>query len=57
MQLDNDFWLSFIISCIQREVSSEFEAILKDFESNPNVKSAVVISAKPGCELYCIFIQ
>lgn len=55
MQLDNDFWLSLIISWIQREVSSEFEAILKDFESNPNVKSAVVISAKPGCELHLYF--
>lgn len=38
-----------LINLFQREVTSEFEAILKDFETNPNVKSAVVISAKPGC--------
>lgn len=37
---------------LQREVSSEFEAVLKDFETNSNVNSAVVISAKPGCEFF-----
>jgi hypothetical protein len=33
----------------QKEVTTEFDAILKDFETNPNVRSAVLISAKPGC--------
>lgn len=37
------------VNSLGKEVTAEFEAILKDFESNPNVKSAVLISAKPGC--------
>lgn len=37
------------VNSLGKEVTIEFEAILKDFESNPNVKSAVLISAKPGC--------
>lgn len=37
------------VNSLGKEVTTEFEAILKDFESNPNVKSAVLISAKPGC--------
>ena len=37
------------VNSLGKEVSAEFEAILKDFETNPNAKSAVLISAKPGC--------
>lgn len=37
------------VNSLGKEVTAEFESILKDFESNPNVKSAVIISAKPGC--------
>lgn len=37
------------VNSLGAEVTAEFESILKDFETNPNVKSAVLISAKPGC--------
>lgn len=37
------------VNSLGKEVTAEFEGILKDFESNPNAKSAVLISAKPGC--------
>jgi enoyl-CoA hydratase / long-chain 3-hydroxyacyl-CoA dehydrogenase len=37
------------VNSLGKEVTQEFEGVLKEFESNPNVKSAVLISAKPGC--------
>lgn len=37
------------VNSLGKEVTTEFDCILKDFETNPNVKSAVLISAKPGC--------
>lgn len=33
----------------EKEVTTEFEAILREFETNPKVNSAVLISAKQGC--------
>lgn len=41
--------LTNVLVILQAEVSAEFEAILRDLETNPNVSSAVLISAKPGC--------
>jgi enoyl-CoA hydratase / long-chain 3-hydroxyacyl-CoA dehydrogenase len=38
-----------ILINFQAEVTAEFETILRDLETNPNVNSAVLISAKPGC--------
>lgn len=37
------------MNSLGKEVTQEFETVLKEFESNPNVRSAVLISAKPGC--------
>lgn len=37
------------VNSLGAEVTKEFEGILKDFETNPLVNSAVLISAKPGC--------
>lgn len=37
------------VNSLGKEITSEFEAVLKDFETNPNVRSAVLISGKPGC--------
>lgn len=37
------------VNSLGKEVTDEFEVILKRFESDPNVRSAVLISAKPGC--------
>lgn len=37
------------VNSLGKEVTEEFEHVLRDFETNPNVKSAVIISAKPGC--------
>lgn len=37
------------VNSLGSEVTKEFEAILKEFETNGAAKSAVVISAKPGC--------
>lgn len=37
------------VNSLGKEVTTEFDLILRDFEINPNVKSAVLISAKPGC--------
>lgn len=37
------------VNSLGKEVTTEFDAVLKDFETNPNVRSAVLISAKPGC--------
>lgn len=30
-------------------MSAEFESVFREFETNPNVRSAVLISGKPGC--------
>lgn len=37
------------VNSLGKEVTAEFESILKDFETNSNINSAVLISAKPGC--------
>lgn len=37
------------VNSLGAQVMSEFEAILKEVETNPSVKSAVLISGKPGC--------
>ncbi|CRK99700.1 CLUMA_CG012970, isoform A [Clunio marinus] len=37
------------VNSLGKEITTEFDSILKEFESNPNVKSAVLISGKPGC--------
>lgn len=37
------------MNSLGEEVSSEFESVFREFETNPNVRSAVLISGKPGC--------
>lgn len=37
------------VNSLGTEISAEFESILKDFETNSAINSAVLISAKPGC--------
>lgn len=37
------------MNSLGQELSSEFEAILRDIETNSAINSAVIISAKPGC--------
>lgn len=37
------------VNSLGAQITSEFETILKDFETNPNIRSAVVISGKPSC--------
>lgn len=37
------------VNSLGKQITSEFEAILKEFETNPAVRSAVLISGKPGC--------
>lgn len=37
------------VNSLGTEVSQEFEAVLRELESNPSVSSAVLISGKPGC--------
>ncbi|XP_070498952.1 trifunctional enzyme subunit alpha, mitochondrial [Chironomus tepperi] len=37
------------VNSLGAHITSEFEAVLKDFETNPNIRSAVVISGKPSC--------
>lgn len=37
------------VNSLGAEVQDEFQSVLKEFETNPSIKSAVLISAKPGC--------
>lgn len=37
------------VNSLGKAITGEFEAVLKEFETNPNVRSAVLISGKPGC--------
>lgn len=37
------------VNSLGAEVQAEFQKIIQDFETNPAVNAAVVISAKPGC--------
>ncbi|XP_023177462.2 trifunctional enzyme subunit alpha, mitochondrial [Drosophila hydei] len=37
------------VNSLGKEVSDEFELMIKDLETNPAVNSAVLISGKPGC--------
>lgn len=37
------------VNSLGAQVMSEFEGVLKEVETNPNVKAAVLISGKPGC--------
>lgn len=37
------------VNSLGKALTAEFEVILKELETNANVKSAVLISAKPGC--------
>lgn len=37
------------VNSLGREISQEFETILKELDSNANVRSAVLISQKPDC--------
>lgn len=37
------------VNSLGADVTREFEAIIKDFETNAAANSAVLISAKPGC--------
>lgn len=37
------------MNSLGQEVTTEFQSVLKELESNPAIKSAVLISAKPGC--------
>lgn len=37
------------VNSLGTEVSAEFEHIIRDIETNPGIKSAVLISGKPGC--------
>lgn len=37
------------VNSLGSEVSDEFDRVIKDLETNPAVKSAVLISGKPGC--------
>lgn len=37
------------VNSLGQELTTEFQGVLKEFESNPAIKSAVLISAKPGC--------
>ena len=37
------------VNSLGREVSQEFENVLRELETNPTVSSAVLISGKPGC--------
>ncbi|XP_037939007.1 trifunctional enzyme subunit alpha, mitochondrial [Teleopsis dalmanni] len=37
------------VNCLGLDVSQEFESVLKELETNTNVKSAIIISGKPGC--------
>lgn len=37
------------VNSLGTEVSDEFERVIKELETNPAVKSAILISGKPGC--------
>ena len=37
------------VNSLNAEVQSEFDAVLREVETNPAVSSAVLISGKPGC--------
>ncbi|XP_063700986.1 trifunctional enzyme subunit alpha, mitochondrial [Culicoides brevitarsis] len=37
------------VNSLGAEVQAEFESVFREFETNPNVRSAVLISGKPGC--------
>lgn len=37
------------VNSLGHEINGEFESILKELETNANVRSAVLISQKPGC--------
>lgn len=37
------------VNSLGKQLTEEFEQVLKEFETNSNVKSAVLISGKPGC--------
>lgn len=37
------------VNSLGSQVMTEFESILKEIETNPSVKAAVLISGKPGC--------
>lgn len=37
------------VNSLNVEISNEFDAVLKELETNPQVNAAVIISNKPGC--------
>lgn len=37
------------MNSLNQEVVNDIEAVLKDIENNASIKSAVLISGKPGC--------
>lgn len=43
------YFIFIQVNLLGPEISSEFQDIINDIETNGNINSAVIISAKPGC--------